>query len=252
MKALTVIGTTKTGKTTTIENIIKELKRRKYSVGSVKEIHNEKFAIDSEGTNTYRHRAAGAEVVTARGHYETDIMYQQKLSIEEILGFYNQDYVIMEGVEDYNVPVILCAEKTEDLEKHEKKDYFERVFAVSGVISNTAGVFKDLPIINPKTSSIELVDLINEKVFEILPDFPAECCSLCGYDCRTLSARILKGLSKRSDCRIEKSKIILKIGEEKIKIVPFVRSILNDTIIALVKNLKGYKKAKKIEILIKE
>ena len=41
MKVFSVIGISKSGKTTTIENIIKELRKRNYSVGSVKEIHFE-------------------------------------------------------------------------------------------------------------------------------------------------------------------------------------------------------------------
>jgi len=74
-----------TGKTTTIENVINELKKRRYSVGSVKEIHYEDFAIDKEGTNTYRHSQAGAELVTARGYNETDILYKERLSLQKIL-----------------------------------------------------------------------------------------------------------------------------------------------------------------------
>jgi molybdopterin-guanine dinucleotide biosynthesis protein B len=52
MKVFSVIGLSKSGKTTTIENIIKELRRRNYTVGSVKEIHFEKFKMDIEGTFT--------------------------------------------------------------------------------------------------------------------------------------------------------------------------------------------------------
>ena len=47
MKLFSVIGITKSGKTTTIENIIRELRKRRYTVGSVKEIHFEAFAIDT-------------------------------------------------------------------------------------------------------------------------------------------------------------------------------------------------------------
>ncbi|HCS10941.1 MAG TPA: molybdopterin-guanine dinucleotide biosynthesis protein, partial [Clostridiales bacterium] len=54
MKVFSVIGITKSGKTTTIENIIKELRKRNYTVGSVKEIHFEEFKMDVEGTNTHR------------------------------------------------------------------------------------------------------------------------------------------------------------------------------------------------------
>ena len=37
MRILSVIGRTKTDRTITVENIIKELKRRRYTVGSMKE-----------------------------------------------------------------------------------------------------------------------------------------------------------------------------------------------------------------------
>ena len=118
MRAFSVIGITKTGKTTTIENIIRELKKRNYSVGSIKEIHFDSFAIDIPGTNTDRHRQAGSELVTARGYHETDIMFPSKLPIEEILRYYEQDYVVMEGVKDYNIPMIPGTDKAiTDIEK---------------------------------------------------------------------------------------------------------------------------------------
>ncbi len=75
MKAFSVIGISKTGKTTSIEKIIKGLKKRNYSVASIKEIHFDSFAMDAPGTNTDRHRKAGSEIVTARGLNETDIMF---------------------------------------------------------------------------------------------------------------------------------------------------------------------------------
>ena len=72
MKIFSVCGISKSGKTTTIELLIKELIRRGYTVGSFKDIHFEQFAIDNEGTNTYRHKQAGARPVTARGISETE------------------------------------------------------------------------------------------------------------------------------------------------------------------------------------
>ena len=41
MKVIKVQGTTKTGKTTTVEAVIRELRHRGYTVGSVKKIHYE-------------------------------------------------------------------------------------------------------------------------------------------------------------------------------------------------------------------
>lgn len=253
MRAFSVVGITKSGKTTTIEQIIRELKKRSFSVGTIKDIHYQNFTIDKEGTNTYRHMAAGSELVAARGYNETDILYPAMLPIEDLLKLYVQDYVAMEGVSDYNVPIILCAHNLNDIKKHMESEYFGRVFAISGVLSNIKqDCFEGIPIINAINDIFSLADIIQDKVFEILPDFSPQCCTKCGFGCRELCSRILKGISKRSDCRISKTKIILKVGGKKISMVPFVQNILTDSLIALIQNLKGYKKGEKIEITLND
>lgn len=158
MKIISVYGYTKSGKTTTVECLIKELKRRNYTIGTVKEIHYEKFAIDMEGSNTDRHWKAGADLVTARGLYETDILFKHKLSMQEILRYYTQDYVILEGVTDFDVPKILCASSIEDVEKRMDAS----VFVLSGVISNKINRYKNLPVINAVSDISRLTDLVEE------------------------------------------------------------------------------------------
>ncbi len=156
MKVFSVYGYSQSGKTTTVECLIKELMRRNYTVGTVKDIHFEEFAIDTEGSNTDRHRKAGAELVTARGLYETDIMFTGKLPMEEILKFYNQDFVILEGVTDFDVPRILCASNLLDVEKRMHPD----VFVLSGVISNTISNYGRLPVIDGVRNIEKLADLV--------------------------------------------------------------------------------------------
>jgi len=252
MKIFSVNGISKSGKTTTIENIIKELKRRGYTVGTIKEIHYEKFKIDTEGTNTYRHKDAGAELVTARGYYETDVLFPKNLSIEEILKFYNTDYVIMEGVRESSCPAVLCAHSKEDIEAKKNDEFYQRVFLISGVVSASINEFEGIPVIDSMTNIVGLVDKIEKDVFEMLPDFPPECCSACGQSCRELSALILKGKADRNDCVLKKEKIILKVNNKKIAIVPFVQGILRDSIIAMVKNLKGCEEPANIVIEIND
>ena len=77
MKVFTVTGLSRSGKTTTIENLIKEFNKRGYAVGTVKEIHYEKFAIDTEAKHIPP-QSGGALTVTARGEKETDILYVGK------------------------------------------------------------------------------------------------------------------------------------------------------------------------------
>jgi molybdopterin-guanine dinucleotide biosynthesis protein B len=156
LKIISVYGYSKSGKTTTVECLIRELVNRGYTVGTVKEIHYEEFTIDTEGSNTDRHRKAGAELVTARGLFETDILYREKLPIQEILKFYKQDYVILEGVTDFDVPKILCATNPEDVLKRMSPS----VFVLSGVIANEIAGYEKLPVINAMNNIEKLTDLV--------------------------------------------------------------------------------------------
>ena len=163
MKIFSVYGVSDSGKTTTIEMIIKELILRGYTVGSVKDIHYENFAIDQEGTNTYRHKAAGANPVTARGINETDVLFNSRLSLEEILRFYRQDYVVLEGVREPGIPSVLTVSSPDELNRLSPD-----IFAVSGKISAQLNEYKgvpviNVPIINALTDVPNLVDLIEQK-----------------------------------------------------------------------------------------
>lgn len=160
MKVFSVYGYSKSGKTTTIECLIKELVRRRYTVGTVKEIHFESFAIDTTGSNTDRHGRAGAGLVTARGLYETDILFKERLPIQEILKFYTQDFVILEGVTDFDAPKILCASNLHDAAKRMDPS----VFVISGVISNDISCCGNLPAISAVKDIEKLTDLVEKTV----------------------------------------------------------------------------------------
>lgn len=156
MRVISIVGVSKSGKTTTAEALIKELRRRNYSVGSIKDIHFEGFSIDQAGSNTDRHKMAGAELVTARGLYETDILYQSRLALPDILHFYNQDFVIMEGAYDFRGPGIITACTTEEIDERR----WEHVIAVAGQIAGHLSEYKGLPVINALTDSKRLADLV--------------------------------------------------------------------------------------------
>lgn len=145
MKLFSIIGVSLSGKTTTVETMIRGLRDLGYRVGSVKEIHFEQFAIDTPGSNTVRHREAGSQLVTARGYYETDILYQSKLPLEEILSHYDYDYVALEGVSDWldgnPLPTIICAHSEQEV----RERLHDGVFAVSGRIAGQADSVCGLP-----------------------------------------------------------------------------------------------------------
>ncbi len=246
MKVFSIFGITLSGKTTVVEQIIKELHRRRYSVASVKDIHFEDFAIDIEGSNSFRHAQAGSELVTARGLHETDILFPRQLSVREILSFYSHDYVILEGIDDFNVPKIITAHSTAEVD--ERLD--DSVFAISGVLADQMDSYRGLPVIHALNEPGRLVELVEAKVPELLPDFPPECCSCCGLSCRELLAAILRGERTVKDCVISQSTVRLEINGQEITIVPFVQELLKKTITGLVSTLDGYQDHAPIRISI--
>jgi formylmethanofuran dehydrogenase subunit E len=63
-KVLLIVGYKKVGKTTLIEKLIPELSNRGYRVGTVKHHHSDfPVSVDTVGTDTWRHRQAGASSV---------------------------------------------------------------------------------------------------------------------------------------------------------------------------------------------
>lgn len=66
-RILGITGWKNSGKTTLTERLVTELTRRGWSISTIKHAHHE-FDIDKEGTDSFRHRAAGAgEVAIVSG-----------------------------------------------------------------------------------------------------------------------------------------------------------------------------------------
>lgn len=244
MKVFGVVGYTKSGKTTTIEEIIRELRHRNYSVGSIKDIHFEEFQIDTEGTNTHRHKMAGSQLVTARGFNETDVLFQEQLDIYQIASFYDYDYLVVEGYSEANIPKIVTARNIVGLD--EKIDY--STIAISGVISNDIDEYEGFRAINALENIEDLVNLIEASSFELLPDFDKKCCGACGYDCKEMCRKIIKGEKQRGDCVISDNNVTLKIDNKEIPMVPFVAKLVKNSVLSVVSELNGYKDSCNITI----
>jgi len=100
-KVLLIVGSKKVGKTTLIERLIPELSRRGYRVGTVKHHHSDlPISVDTAGTDSWRHRQAGAAGVALVT--PTDIALfrngQSSLSLDDIVaGLGATDIVLVEG-----------------------------------------------------------------------------------------------------------------------------------------------------------
>lgn len=214
MRVIMVKGFSKTGKTTTVTQLIKELRKRGYSVGTVKDIHYAGFKMDHPDTDTYKHTAAGAERVTALGERETDILLSRRMKIDAVLKYYKEDFVILEGDSGADCPAILTAKTEDDISKR----MTDNVVAISGIIAGDRKQYRGLPVINSLKEVEKMADLV-EKVTE-----------------------------KKK----EETDVILTIDGIEIPMVPFVKNTLKNVVVGAVKALDGYEEGKEICIRVKE
>lgn len=96
-----ITGWKNSGKTTLTEKLVTELSRRGWKVSTVKHAHHE-FDIDKEGTDSFRHRQAGASEVAIVSGRRWALMHElrgeDEPTLEEVLARLAPcDLVLVEG-----------------------------------------------------------------------------------------------------------------------------------------------------------
>lgn len=248
MYGLQIVGYHKSGKTTTVYELVKRLKRARFSVATIKDIHLEDFALDTPNSNTYIHKQAGADLVIARGERETDFMYYRRMEFLEIASKITCDWLVVEGFKQFPLPKIVCGKSEADLDELIDR----RTFAIAGVIGNTRSEYRGMPVFNvlDAQQADKLCELVQAKVFPMLPYVDDECCQRCGLSCAELVEAIIQGEKTYQDCRMQQGATRLKIGQKEIPMVPFVQKLLKNNILAIASELHGWQQNQRIEIII--
>ncbi|MBU0600613.1 molybdopterin-guanine dinucleotide biosynthesis protein B [bacterium] len=128
---VSIVGQKNSGKTTLIEKVIPELKKRGYRIGTIKHtIHEIKAKdIDRQDKDTYRHQMVGAEIVILSGPNKLMLLNEVKtpLCLDKIRKKYldEMDLILTEGYKSEDKPKIEvfrqeAAEKEELLSSVEK------------------------------------------------------------------------------------------------------------------------------------
>lgn len=97
---IAVVGSKNSGKTATIEVLIRELTKRGYKIAAIKHIPEPNFTIDTVGKDTWRFAKSGAKTIlsVASNEIATIEKIEKTLSLDEILQkCKNHDFVFIEG-----------------------------------------------------------------------------------------------------------------------------------------------------------
>jgi molybdopterin-guanine dinucleotide biosynthesis protein B len=164
-KCVAVVGGKHSGKTTIIENVLRQLKTRGYRVGVVKEMVRIP-TLDTPEKETDRYTEAGAETIVAIPRSETVIFFKKRLSLGDVLShLQGLDYVLLEGFEsEKKLPRIVAAKTAE-----EAAQFCDGMtVALSGLIleseTETAKASKlGVPMLSSTRQAEKLVDIVQQR-----------------------------------------------------------------------------------------
>ena len=152
MKIIGIIGWKNSGKTYYVQEIIKKLRKKGYSVASIKHAYHE-FDVDQPKTDSFLHRKAGSQQViissSKRWVKITELENNTEKNLTELLQqLSTTDIVIVEGFKNDNHPKI-------EIIKEKSKNYLFN--QISNVVALISDIEVDSNIRKFKKNEIELI-----------------------------------------------------------------------------------------------
>jgi len=166
MHAIAVVGTKKSGKTTTIENLTRELVKRGYKVAAIKHI-NEDFTVDTAGKDTWRYSQAGAKTIVAKGPNQIVTIEKttQNTPLTALLKKCTGNHIVfIEGLkkivaQNKKIPKIAVVKSKTEAENALKT--YKPIIAFSGPY-NTTTSYPQVPYANALTNPQKLTNIIQK------------------------------------------------------------------------------------------
>jgi len=172
MRAVMVVGTKRAGKTTTTENLIRELTKKGYRVAAIKHISEPEFTIDMPGKDTWRFAQSGARTIICVAAEEIATIEKVQIDTvktEQLLRkCRGNDIVLIEGLKRrlsnvksiWKIVVVKSSEEAASAHKT-----YKPILAFSGPY-NTIEVDPGVPYVDALKSPEKLADIVEEKLLK--------------------------------------------------------------------------------------
>ena len=209
---ISVVGKSESGKTTLLESLITELKRRGYKVAVIKH-SREDIELDKQGKDTWRFSQIGSDVVAISSPDKLALMkkLERDFSPQELSRFIAWDYdlILTEGFKQSG---------TVKIEVHRKEQGEGLLSPVKQLIAVVTDEPLDVDVPQFSMGEVQgLADLIESKL-----------------------------LAQRKGDDID-----LLVNEAHIALNPFVKSLIAKTLLGMVSSLKGIKEVKSLHISLR-
>jgi len=213
-----VVGSRQSGKTTTVETIVRELTRKGYRAATVKHIHEPDFTIDTKGKDSWRHAQAGAHIIVSVAAKELTIIKKvdtAKYTLQDITKNCEDDtdIIVVEGLrdkvaQDLNVPKIVTAKNKDEIE--EARQIFKPILAFTGPISKAETATLKIPYVDVKKEPKKLIEIIDKRIGPII--------------------------RKRREA---KETLSINVNGKMLPLNPYVQKVTRNVMFAVISTLKG-------------
>ena len=231
-KAVSVVGFKKSGKTTLMLELARELTARGRKVAAVKFTHH---GLDLEGTDTSRF-AQECVSVAGIGPETTTLLWNAARPLQDIFPLLDAEIVLVEGGKSLTwlprIVVLGCAEDESALD--------------NGLALASWGT-GSLPGVRKADSVAELASLAENSGFAL----PGLDCGGCGREsCLALAREIVDGETDVQSCVAMHAKLCIRVGGQRLALNPFLDRLVTGTIRGLLTELKGNVPGQKVEIIM--
>ena len=230
MRIVSIVGLKDSGKTSLSVKIIKELKKRGYSVATIKDSHHQ-MEMDKENTDTWKHKEAGSSTIVGLGA-TSFFNIREKLPLERLLFLIKvinePDFVVIEGFKTYNYPKIATSKEIVD-------DYTLELVDSFNITDDEISI---------------LTDKIEKKTYDIVNTLFTNNCGFNNGD------EIAKGIinNEINIDDLDKIDVNLSIDGKVVGLNHFVNDFIKESILGMLKTLKteeySVESQNKIEIII--
>lgn len=224
-----VYGFQDAGKTTLVEDLVRALVRKGYSVASIKHTTHAK-SVDSEGKDTWRHWKAGSDPVVFMSSVETAVIKHSRTSedrvVDMVLREFNPEVIVIEGNKEGDYPKVRI-----------------------GAVPRRPGTVLSDPSIKTLLDYVEK-ELALERVLRSLPGLD---CGKCGLDCRGLAEAVVAGKRRASDCKeLSEIRAEIFVGGRKLPMGRFATQVVDGTVRGLLSSMKGYESGGEVEVRLSD